>query len=93
MRQILEKSKPPKPNITKEESLAIKSLQRDKNIIILSADKGIAIVVMDKAEYSNKMADLIASGGYCKVKRKSILKTEMKLSQILNKNKESHATK
>ena len=88
MRQVLEKSKPPKPNATKDERLAIKSLQCDKNIKILPADKGNATVVMDKVEYYNKLADLIASGGYCKVKRKPILKTVRKLSQILNKNKD-----
>ena len=68
VRQVLEKSKSPKPNITKEERLAIKSLQRDENIVILPADKGNATGVMDKAEYSNKLADLIENGGYCKVK-------------------------
>ena len=80
----MEKSKPPKPNITKEERLAIISLWY-KNI--LPADKGNAIVVMDKVEYSNKLADLIASSGYSKVKRNPILK-KGKLSQILNKNKD-----
>ena len=89
VRQALEKSKLPKPNITKEERLAIKSLQRDENIIILPADKGNATVVMDKVEYSNKLADLISNGGYCKVKKNPILKTERKLSQILSKNKDS----
>ena len=43
---------------------------------------------MDKVEYSNKLADLIASGGYCKVKRNPILKMEKKQSQILNINKD-----
>ena len=38
VRQALEKSKPPKPKISKLERLAIKSLQDDNNIIILPAD-------------------------------------------------------
>ena len=50
----LQKSEAPKLNISKEERLALKSLQSDENIIILLADKGDATVVMDKVEYSKK---------------------------------------
>ena len=42
---------------------------------------------MDKEDCSNKLADLIGNGGYCKVKKDPTLKTERKLSQILDKNK------
>ena len=40
----LEKSKPPKPKISKKERLTLKSLQGGDNILILSADKGNATV-------------------------------------------------
>ena len=53
VRQALEKSKPPKPNISKTKRQALKSLQHNNSIIILPADKGNAIVVMDRVEYSN----------------------------------------
>ena len=53
-------------------------------IIILLADKGSTTMVIDKMEYSNKFADLIGNGEYCKVKRNLALKTEGKLSQILS---------
>ena len=43
---------------------------------------------MDRVKYSNKLADLISNGGYCKLKKDSTLKTEMKLLQILRKNKD-----
>ena len=62
MKQALKKSKPPKPNISKAERQAIKSLQDDNNIIILPADKGNATVVMDWVEYSNKLGNLIGNG-------------------------------
>ena len=87
VRPALEKSKPPKPNISKTERHALKSLQDNNSIIILLADKGNATVVMDRVEYSNKLADMIGNGGYCKVKKDPTLKTERKLSQILGKNK------
>ena len=88
MRHALEKSKLPKPNILKMERQAIKSLQDNNSIIILAADKGNATVVMDRVEYSNKLADLIGNGGYCKVKKDPTLKMERKPSQILGKNKD-----
>ena len=43
---------------------------------------------MDRVEYSNKLADLISNGGYCRIKKDLTLKTERKLSQILGKNKD-----
>ena len=43
---------------------------------------------MDRVEYSNELADLIGNGGYCKVKKDPTLKTERKLLQILEKNKD-----
>ena len=39
VRQAREKSKPPKPNISKTKRQALKSLQHDNSIIILPADK------------------------------------------------------
>ena len=74
VRKALEKSKPHKPNISKSERLAIISIH-DDNIIILTADKGNATVVMDRVEYSKKLADLSGIGGYCKVKNDPTLKT------------------
>ena len=55
-----EKSKSPKPNISKEEQLDIKSLRDDENII-LTANKRNATVVMDKLSYLNKLVDLIGN--------------------------------
>ena len=87
VRQTFKKSKPPKPNISKTERQAIKSLQDNCRIIILPADKGNATVAMDRVEYSHKLTDLIGHSGYCKVKKEPNLKTECKRPQILGKNK------
>ena len=89
MRQVLEKLKSLKPNISKEERLAIKSLQNDENIILL-ADKGNATVVIDKVEYSNKLADLIGNGGYCKVKKDPTLRQKESCRRSLVRTKISY---
>ena len=44
---VLQKAVPPKPNITTEMRNALKSLKQDHSIMILPADKGCAIVVLD----------------------------------------------
>ena len=44
----LKKSHAPKPNLNKEETKALVELKRDKDRIILAADKGVAMVVLDK---------------------------------------------
>lgn len=78
MRQILEKVKLPKLNITKEEYLAIKTLQDNTCIIILPTDKVNAIVVMDQLEYSEKLASLVENGSKVKKDPTSELKKAVK---------------
>ena len=47
-------NKPIHTNITKAEHLALTNLRKDKDHIIVTADKGVALVVMDKTEYITK---------------------------------------
>ena len=46
-------------NITKAEHLALENLKKDKDHIIVTADKGVALVVMDKTEYITKCEALL----------------------------------
>ena len=41
-------------NITKSEHLAFENVRKDKDCIIVTADKGMFLVVMDKTEYISK---------------------------------------
>ena len=54
IKQILKNPTPPKPNISKEEARAIKELRRDQGKVILTANKGVSMVVMEKNEYIKK---------------------------------------
>ena len=58
MKAILKKGHP-KYNITKEEQKALAELQKDKSRIILTADKGVSIVVMDREDYTRKAEELL----------------------------------
>ena len=51
--------KPVHTNITKAEHLALENLWKDKDSIIVTADKGVAFVVMDKTEYITKCKALL----------------------------------
>ena len=61
-KEVLQHSKDKKGhthNITKEEWEAIKTLREDTSRVILTADKGVALVVMDKSQYIDKCMALL----------------------------------
>ena len=45
--RVLKSSHPPKPNLTKAQLQAIRELKRDRDCIVLTADKGVSMVIMD----------------------------------------------
>ena len=49
----------PRRNITKEEAQALAELRKDHSRVTLTADKGVALVVMDIADYNNKAQNLL----------------------------------
>ena len=55
---------PPKPNLTKAQNLALRELKRDRDCIVLTADKGVAMVIMDKQDYINKANHLLNQNTY-----------------------------
>ena len=67
---ILKKGTKNKPNITKEEHQAIKELKKAKTRMVLTADKGVSMVVMDKDDYNSKSEELLHTSTY------QILKTD-----------------
>ena len=54
----------PKYNLTKEEHKALEELKKDKTRTILTADKGVSIVVIDKEEYTRKADELLSQPSY-----------------------------
>ena len=55
----------------------------DNNRLILMADKGLALVVIDKAEYIKKAEDLLKEKTYKKVTEHPTVKQKNKLINIL----------
>ena len=50
-----DKNKKPPSNLTSDNWKAMKSLKKDDNIMVLPADKGKCLVVMDRKDYIEKM--------------------------------------
>ena len=59
VKTILKKIQTPKYNITREEYQALEELRKDKNRIILNADKGVSMVIMDKEDYITKAEEVL----------------------------------
>ena len=59
VKAVLKKCQPPRNNITKEEQKALNELRKDTSRVILTADKGTCLVVMDRDEYIKKAEELL----------------------------------
>ena len=55
---------PPKPNLTKVQNIAIRELKKDRDRIVLTADKGLAMVIMDRQDYISKVNTLLSQNTY-----------------------------
>ena len=69
-------------NITREENKALKELKMDKSRIILTTDKGVALV-MDKADYNKKAEELLNTTTYKKIPEDPSSRQKSKLISIL----------
>ena len=64
VKAILRKSQPPRSNISMEEQNAIFELRSDNTRVILTADKGVSLVVTNKDDYVKKAEELLNTDTY-----------------------------
>ena len=76
-------SSKPSPDISKQEYQTLKELKEDKSRVILTGDKGVSLVIMDKAEYKKKAVELLNTGTYKKISDDPARKQKNKLISIL----------
>ena len=62
--RVLRSSHPPKSNLTKAQNTALRELKRDRDHIVLTTDKGVAMVVMERQDYINKANQLLNQNTY-----------------------------
>ena len=78
----LQKSKPPKDNLGKDECKAFKELQSDTSVVILPADKCRSTVILNHKEYLEKCMDHINHGPYQLLKRDPTTKIKTKTMKL-----------
>ena len=64
VKTIIKKTYNPPPNITKEERKVITEFKKDYTRMILTADIGVSLVVMDTEEYNMKAKELLQHPTY-----------------------------
>ena len=64
IKNMLKKAQTPRSNISKEEFKAIRELKEDDSRIILTADKGVALLVLNKEDYIRKAEHLLNQQTY-----------------------------
>ena len=70
-------------NITIQERRALAELRKDKSKIILTAEKGVSLVVMDREEYIRKAQELLDKQEYKSIPSDPTTKYKNKLISIL----------
>ena len=88
IKAAIKRSCPPRPNITREEQRALRELKKDDTRVILTADKGVCLVVLDKEEYIKKAEELLQEKTYKIIPTDPTNRQKNKLIQILKKIKD-----
>ena len=77
-----------KPNLRKEEIEAIKQLKADKDCMVLTTDKGVALEIMDRSDYIKKAKELLdGTNTYRTIQSDPTNKVKNRLISMLRKIK------
>ena len=87
IKTILKKIKNPTNNITREEKKALVELKRDTNRTILTANKGVSLVVLNREDYQKKALELLDQLTYKILSTDPTNKYKNKLISLLKDNK------
>ena len=84
---LLSKGKAPKPNLNKQERIGLTQLKRDQDGVILTTDKWVTLVVLDKEDYVNKAWRLLSQPAYKKIPKAPTNKIKAQLITKLRRIK------
>ena len=82
-KSLLKKKHNTKPNIPREEYQVLKQIKNDKTRMVLTADKGVSMVVVDREEYIQKSEDLLQQHNYKILQSDPTTKYKNKLISLL----------
>ena len=85
---LIKRIKPPKKkNISREEKKALNELWEDQERMVLMADKGVAMVVIDRKEYQEKVKVLLVTSAYRTISTDPTNNLKVQLIQKLRRSK------
>ena len=84
---LLRKEKAPRPNLNNQEKIGLSQLKKDQDRVILTTDKGVALVVLDKEDYINKAQDLPSQLAYKEIPKDPTNKIKTQLITKLRRIK------
>ena len=64
IKSLLKKNHKIKPNIPKDEYQVLKEMKKDNTRMVLTADKGVSMVVVDREDYTQKSEELLHQQNY-----------------------------
>ena len=82
-RQPSKRSREPRPNLTRGERKAINELKKDQSRMILTTDKGVALVVLNTEDYKKKEEDLLNQNTYRPLTTDPTVKLKNKMINLL----------
>ena len=86
--RVLRQTHKSKPNIKRKELEALRQLKEDKSHMVLTANKGVALVVIDRTDYIRKAKDLLQdTSTYRTIKEDPTSRLKSRLINILKKVK------
>ena len=74
-------------DITKEERIALTKLNKDPSRMVLTADKGVALVIMNTEDYTKKAEDLLNQQTYRPINSEPTMRLKNKLITLLKSTK------
>ena len=81
------RSSHPQTQPNQSSNLALRELKRDRDHIVLTADKGVAMVIMDRQDYINKANHLLNQNTYRSITKDPTNSIKNKLINILKRVK------
>jgi hypothetical protein len=84
--RIIKSSSRPRNNITRAEREALRNLKNNTDLTILPADKGNATVILNTADYKQKITSILEDPSYRRLTRDPSDLTEQKTALLLKKS-------
>lgn len=86
--RVLQTSATPRCNLPSHLRKAVRDLKKDDTIMILPADKGNAMVVMDWSDYKGKLQAMLSNGTYQKLRKDPTPNIEREIGRTLRMTEE-----